>query len=418
MYDIRLTEDQLEISETVRDFVAREVKPVVLHPDRLEDFAPALPWAILDQASHMGLRASALSEEAGGAGADTLTSCLIMEELAAGDVAVAAILGHTSLLSHVFFDRLMTPVQRAQFLQPFLSDYRYHLAFAWRDEASDLGWFYHRPRVQENVITMNAVRKGNGDWVINGTSRSVLNAPIAKLIAVQVKTDPAQPGARGTSILLVPRDTPGLSVRECDRTGADPEGGVLMGWDNGSAGELIFKDCRVPADFLLGKEGQGAAMAAPMQRSVPECAALNLGIGRAAYEAALDYAKLRRQGGRYIIEHEAIGTILADLAIKLEVARNVIWKAAWVVDHPDLYPQPGRAALPLGTIAKVYTSEIVHEVTLGAEECFGGMGVMRDMPLHKYVHDGLVFLHGATSNSAAKLRISEILAGYERQPQQ
>lgn len=414
MYDIRLTNDQLEISETVRDFVAREVKPVALHPDRLQDFAPELPWSILDQASQMGLRASALSEEAGGAGADTLTSCLIMEELAAGDVVVAATLGQTSLLSYVLFDRLMTPAQRERFLKTFLSDDRYHLAFAGYDEESELGWVYHRPPLEDNVIPVNAVRKGNGEWVINGTSKPVLNAPIAKLIAVQVKSDPKRPGVRGTSVLLVPRDTPGLSVRERDRSGADPEGAVLMGWDHGSAGELIFSDCRVPADFLLGKEGQGALIAAQMQRGVPEFAAINLGIGRAAYDAAVDYAKLRRQGGRNIIEHEAIGVILTDLAIKLEVARNMIWKAAWVVDHPDLYAQQRLPGLPLGTMAKVYTSEIVHEVTVGAEECFGGMGLMRDMPLHKYVHDGLVFLHGETSNSAAKLRIAEVLAGYER----
>jgi alkylation response protein AidB-like acyl-CoA dehydrogenase len=414
MYDIRLTDDQLEISETVRDFVAREVKPVVLHPDRLQDFAPALPWTILEKASRMGLRASALSLEAGGAGADTLTSCLIMEELAAGDVAVAAPLGHTSLLSHVIFDRLMSPAQRERFLQPFLSDDRYHLAFAGHDAESNLGWFYHRPRDQEDIIRVNASRQGNGDWVVNGTSETTLNAPIAKLIAVQVKTDAAQPGTQGTSILLVPCDTPGLSVRECDRSGADPDGGVLMGWDHGSSGELIFSNCRVPADFLLGREGQGALMAASMQRGVPEFAAINLGVGQAAYEAAVNYAKLRRQGGCNIIEHEAIGTILAELTIKLEVARNMIWKAAWVADHPDDYAPQRLPGLPLGAIAKVFTSEIVHEVTLAAEECFGGMGVMRDMPLHKYVHDGLVFLHGETSNSAAKLRIAEVLAGYER----
>jgi len=410
MYDIRLTDDQLEISDTVRDFVTRELKPVALHPDRLQDFAPSLPWSVLDKASEMGLRTSALSELAGGAGADTMTSCLIMEELAAGDASVATCLGQTSLLGHVLFDRLMTKAQRNRYLVPFMSDHRYHLAVAAHDTDSDIGWFYHRPRTQEIQIALNATRQANGDWIINGTSASILNAPIAKLFAVEVKTESEK--GRCTSMLLVPRDTLGLSVIERDRTGAD--GGPLMGWEIGSAGQIVFKECRVPADNMLGAEGNGAIIAASTQRAVPQFAAVNLGIGRAAYDAALHYAKIRRQGGKNIIEHEAIGTILADLAIKLEVARNMIWKAAWVADNPQQSTQPHLNCLPFGEIARVFTSEIVHEVTLGAEECFGGMGVMRDMPLHKYVHDGLVFLHGVKSNSAARLHISELIAGYER----
>ena len=416
MYNLHLTAEQLEIRETVRDFVSREISPVVLHPDRLQEFNPRFPLELLDKASQMGLRTLALSEAAGGAGADSLTSCIVMEELAVGDVDVAAALAQTSLLGHVLFEQVMTPSQRARFLPQFVQDGRYHLAFAGHDPDSDLGWSYHRPRASETRTAATAVRQSNGDWVVNGVTGFVANAPIAKLIAVQVRTDPERSGKNGVSTLLVPRDTAGVTVREPDTGGRGSGSESMIRWYHGTGGELVFKDCRVPSDHCLGNEAANPLTggAQGMRRGIPQWAAINLGIGRAAYEAAVDYAKLRIQGGRHIIEHQSIGTILADIAVKLEVARNMVWKAAWAADHPDAVADRSLPDLPLETIARVFTSEVVHEVTEGAAECFGAMGVMRDMPLQKYVHDALVFLYAEESNSAAKLRVAETVAGYQR----
>ncbi len=144
--------------------------------------------------------------------------------------------------------------------------------------------------------------------------------------------------------------------------------------------------------------------------------AVNLGIGRAAYEAALDYAKLRVQGGRPIAEHQAIGTKLAEIAIKLEVARAAVWQAAWAADHPGAYADRSLADLPLQTIAQVFTAQMMLEAAKDAAEVFGAMGVMRDMPMQKYVHDARVCLHGGEGNRSAKLRIAEALVGYRRAP--
>src|SRR3979409_2261582 len=145
MYDLHLTAEQLEFRDTLRDFVEREVKPASVHPDRLQPFDKPLLLDAPGKASQLGLRTLALSEEAGGAGADTLTSCIVMEELAAGDVDLAAVLAQTSTLGHVLFDRLMTSGQRAAFLPKFVEDDRYHLALAGRDPAAGIGWSYHRP---------------------------------------------------------------------------------------------------------------------------------------------------------------------------------------------------------------------------------------------------------------------------------
>ena len=345
----------------------------------------------------MGLRTLALSEELGGAGADALTCCIVTEELAAGDADLAAVLAETSALGGVLFGR-MTNKQRARFLPRFLEDDRYHLARARDEPDTDtaLGVNYHRPAATDVTLKTKAVR-GGSDWIINGVKHCVANAPIAKLLAVEAEIE-----GHGAGTLLVPRDAPGLTVRE-------PDGGRR--WYHGACGEVVFADCRVPADHLL--PGVMTPTDADGRRAA-QLAALNLGIGRAAYEAALDYAQLRVQGGRRIIEHQAIGTKLAEVAIKLEVARNAVWKAAWASDHREARADRSLADLPLDTIAQVFTAEVIFEAAKDAAECFGAMGVMRDMPLQKYVHDARICLHAGHGNADAKLRIAEALIGYRR----
>jgi alkylation response protein AidB-like acyl-CoA dehydrogenase len=399
MYDLRLSPEQLEIRDTVRDFVAQEVKPPALDPARLEAQTRPLLTDALDKAAQLGLRALALSEQAGGAGADTLTCCIVTEELAVGDPDIAAVLAQTSTLAHALFDRLMTPQQRERFLPAFLADDRYHLALAQHEPGRDatLGINYHRAEASDGSCKTTALRADDG-WVINGRKERIANAPLARLFAVEVNT-----GTGGAGTLLVPSDTPGLRVTESDH-------GVR--WQHGACGDVELADCRVPLGNLLGAEAQGPL--AIDARHIALDAALNLGIGRAAYEAALEYAQLRVQGGRRIIEHQAIGAKLAEIATRLEVARAAIWQAAWACDHPDAVADRSLPDLPLVTMAQVFASEAIYRAAKDAAECFGAMGVMRDMPLQQYVHDALVCLHSGAGTGEAKLRIAEALAGYRR----
>jgi alkylation response protein AidB-like acyl-CoA dehydrogenase len=395
MYNLRLSPEQLEIRDTVRDFVAQEVKPRALEPKRLEARERPLLMDVLDKASQMGLRTLALSEELGGAGADNLTCCIVAEELAVGDPDIAAVLAQTAALAGTLFDRAMTPEQRARFLPTFLGDDRYHLAVVAHEGDATLGINYHRPQTGETSPAITAARSGSG-WVINGARQRVANATVAKLFAIEVKI-----GAEGVRTILVARDTPGLSVAAHERAER---------WGHGAPGTVTLTDCHVPAEHLTeGRHGLGDG-----GRDIPQAEAINLGIGRAAYEAALDYAQLRIQGGRKIIEHQAIGAKLAEIAIRLEAARAVIWQAAWASDHPEAFADRSLPDLPLTTMAKVFASEAIYHATKDAAECFGAMGVMRDMPLQKYVHDALVCLHSGISNGEAKLRIAEALAGYRR----
>jgi alkylation response protein AidB-like acyl-CoA dehydrogenase len=186
-------------------------------------------------------------------------------------------------------------------------------------------------------------------------------------------------------------------------------------WFHGACGTVTLQECRVPAQYLLDPQRQ-AALTGDSGRGSPLAAAIALGIGRAAYEAALEYAGLRVQGSRRIVEHQAIGTKLAEIAIRLSVARNAVWQAAWASDHPEAYADRSLDDLPLATIATVFTTEAVHRAAKDAAECFGAMGVMRDMPLQKYVRDALMALHAGAGSSDAKLAIAEALAGYRRLP--
>ena len=400
MYNLHLSPEQLEIRDTVREFVTREIKPAALKADRLDVADRSLLMAQIDAASQLGLRTLELSEERGGAGADALTSCIVTEELAAGDADIAAVLSETSRLSHLLFDLALNDAQREQFLLKLTGDDRYHLAFAAREPETDtrLGVNYHRP-AGEPTLRTTAVKSGS-DFVISGVKDCVANAPLAGLFAVLTNI----PGRNEPGVLLVPAKTPGVSVKVHE--GA---------WQHGSCGAVTFKDCKVSAGNLLGDDA-GALLTGKDTpgRGSPLFQALNLGIGRAAYETALDYAHIRIQGGRPLIQHQAIATKLADIAINLEVARAAVWQAAWASDHPAAYADRSVADLPLQTIAQVFASEVVMKAAKDSAEIFGAMGVMRDMPLQKYIRDARVCQHAGEGNSDARLRIAEVIAGYRR----
>jgi hypothetical protein len=402
MYNLHLSPEQLEIRDMLRDFVEKEIKPVVLKADRIDVRDRSLPMVLLDQASQLGMRTLALSEDRGGVGADALTCCIVAEELGAGDADIAALLTETSRLGHILFDRLMTDAQRDRFLPAFLENDRFHLAVANHEPGNDsrLGVNYHRPASSEKDVKATAAKASDGSWVLNGLKNCVANAPIAQLFAAEVRVA----GQPGTRYVLVPADAPGLTVRAHERP-----------WTHGTCGDLELKDCKVPADHLLGEAATDLLADTDLSgRGHPLFQALNLGIGRAAYEAAVEFVQIRVQGGRPLAEHQAIATKLADVAIRLEVARASIWQAAWASDHPQAYADRSLSDLPLQTITQVFTGEMILQAAKDAAEVFGAMGVMRDMPLQKYVHDARVCLHTGDGVSDAKLRIAEAIFRYRR----
>jgi alkylation response protein AidB-like acyl-CoA dehydrogenase len=209
MFDLRLSEEQLEIRDTVREFVTNEVRPVAIKPERMEALDRSPMWPQLEAASQLGLRTLTLSEELGGAGADALTAVIVAEELAVGDPDLATTLIETSAVARHAFGPLASDAQRAKFLEAFTGDDRFHIAYAASRADTDIGVNYHLP-FESGRITATATKAGD-DWILNGESHCVTNAPIAKMIVVSARPD----GGVTPITLLVPRETPRSSTRAC-----------------------------------------------------------------------------------------------------------------------------------------------------------------------------------------------------------
>ena len=253
MFDLTLTPEQLEMRDTLRDFAEREMRPKAIHPDRLQPFEKPVMTELLKGAAQLGIRTLSLSEEAGGAGADLLTTAIVLEELAAGEVDIATILGTTAVLGNTLFDKLMSAEQKGKHLKAFVEDDDYHLAFAGPSADAGLGWTYHGDANYDDINVPSAVKQGN-DWVINGRVEAVSNAPLAKLFAVQVRTGAGSKGMQGLSTFLIPRDTAGFKVADAIKAFGGPSN-TLTRWHHGTAAAIELKDCKVSAANLLGKEG-------------------------------------------------------------------------------------------------------------------------------------------------------------------
>jgi alkylation response protein AidB-like acyl-CoA dehydrogenase len=225
-------------------------------------------------------------------------------------------------------------------------------------------------------------RRDGASYVLNGTKRFITNGGIAKLYTVTATLDP-ELRHRGLVLLVVPPDSPGLSVGKKEDK---------MGQRAGDTREVIFEDVRVPVDNRLGDEGEGFRLVMQtLDKIRAEVAAAALGVGRAAMEAALEYAKEREQFGRPIVSFQAIQFKLADMAIKLEAARLLVWRAAWLADQ-------GLRNSYESAIAKAFAADSAMEITTEAVQIFGGYGYIKEYPVEKYMRDAkLLQIYEGTS---------------------
>ena len=416
MFGFTLTEEQLALRSLAREFVKKEIQPTIKEREAIVDPKERMPWDIVEKLSKLGIRTLHLKTEYGGGGADCLTMCMMGEEIAVGDLGIAVICDQTWKLSG-FFNEAMNDEQRARFLPDFVNDHRFLLAVATTEPDTDKGYRYAEPtNVMGTGSRTNAKRDGNGGWLINGTKHYISTGSDAKLYFLAARTDPTKGGPlQGVTYFIVPRPIEGFTIGRIE----DKIGQRLI-----NNAELVFQNCRIPDENILIGEGCAAeARRSFLQASNVEAGATALGAGRAAYEAALEWAKTRVQGCKPIIQHEAMGMMIADMALNLEAARNMLWKAAWSVDHPAEMQQylvdykcfdPAfdiKIQNPLTSLAKVFASEAAVKVAIQAMEIFGGYGIMRDGPVEKCVRDALTFLHSDGTNQVHRLRAAQLIGG-------
>jgi len=394
MIDRGLSEEQRLMRETCRGFVNDLVIPFMRHNwqrEWLMDPDARLPREILEQADRIGIRTLGVPEEFGGIQLDPAsevqTFALISEEIARGDSGLADKLVQIWKVSVLLRNIAPRPLQERWFPK-LVADPAFLLAHCLTEPrgASDRWLPYNVP---EAAMTTRAVLKG-GEWTINGRKQFISNGYDASLFVVYANTNPKVGMLQGTSSFLVPRGTPGLTIARCNET----MGGRFM-----NNGELVFEDCRVPADHLLVENDALGKAGIYFRPGKIIQASKNLGVGMAAFERTAEYVQNYVQGGRILIKHQAVALRLADMATRLAAVRSLLREAARAVDEraPD--------ADYLCNMVKVFASEEVFKVTQHAMELHGGNGVMLDFGIEKLVRDAAVFLHMDATVDVSRFKI-------------
>jgi alkylation response protein AidB-like acyl-CoA dehydrogenase len=394
MFDIRLNDEQRAFRQLARDFAEKEIKPVALDLDSRPNWEDRIPWDVLKKGSQLGFRTFALQEENGGAGAsDHLTACLIAEELGAADIGTAYYFMLTARRARDWFELRMTQEQRDYFLPRFLEDDTYFTTVAIHEPDTDLGFDYYTETPADVAFRTRAVEQPDGSWIINGAKNFQTVGYLAKLLVTIAQTD------AGPRAFLVEGDSPGLVRHPMSKIGRRV----------GDNAEIFFDDVKVPKGRILGPPPPGRTDLG----TLVTIAALTLGLGRAALEETIKYTQERVSGGKPIVQHQAVGLDLAEMATDLEAARRLIWTAAWAKDHPEAFVDGSAEAQPYEFMATVFTGNAVQRLTERGMELFGGMGVIAGMPIEKYVRDAHVQKH-ISFQVPFKFRIAETLTGYKR----
>ncbi|HEV7130128.1 MAG TPA: acyl-CoA dehydrogenase family protein [Ktedonobacterales bacterium] len=359
MIDFELTDDQRAMRDLAHTFAEQEIRPVAAELDEREEF----PWELVKKAGELGLTSYAFPEALGGLGiGDELTNCIISEELAWGCAGVATVLGGTHLASiPILLDG--SDEQQARLLKPVVQ--RNGLAALALTEAS----------AGSDVSAMTTTARREGDeYILNGAKRFISNGGIAELYVVFAVTDRAA-AHRGITAFIVAGDTPGLSGGRKEQK---------LGIRCSHTGEVLLDEVRVPLANRLGDEGSGFKLAMrTLDRSRPMVAAFAVGIARAAYEHAREYAKGRIQFGKPIADNQAIQFMLADMATEIQAARLMTWWAAVATES-------GRPYLYESSMAKNFASDVAMKVTTDAVQIFGGYGYIREYPVEKLFRDAKI----------------------------
>ncbi len=356
----QLTDEQLMIQAMVREFSRKVIQPTAMDRDRTKTF----PADNLKKMAELGLMGMMVPNEFGGEGADTISYVLALSEIAYSCASTAVIMSvHNSIVCESLV-RYGNTDQKKGFLKPLASGQKIG-AFAMTEPHAG-----SNPAAQ----TTRAVRDGN-TYILNGTKRFITTAKNAGLIIVTAKTDETQ-RHRGISAFIVEQGTPGLVV-------GTPED--KMGLCASETADLTFEECRIPAENLLGQEGDGFKIAmTALDGGRIGIAAQSIGVGQAALDAAVRYAKDRTQFGQSISKFQGLRWMIADMATELEASRQLMLSAAALKDS-------GKNYTAQASMAKLFSSEAVNRITARALQIHGGYGFIKDYAVERFYRDARVF---------------------------
>lgn len=351
-----LTQEQEMIRDSLRTFAQERLAPFASEWDRHHTF----PAAALRELGELGALGMLVPEQWGGAGMDYMSLVLVLEEIAAGDGATSTIVSVQNSLACGITLKYGSDAQKEPWLKPLA-------------RGEKLGCFcLTEPHTgsDASTITLRADRDGD-HFVLNGVKQFITTGKYAQVAIVFAVTDKAA-GKKGISCFLVPTATPGYIVARIEEK---------MGQHASDTAQILFEDCRVPASALLGTEGEGYRIAlSNLEAGRIGIAAQSVGMARAAFAAAVKYAKERETFGQAIIKHQAVSFRLADMTTRIDAARLLVWRAATLKDA-------GKPCLKEASMAKMFASEMAEKVCSDAIQIHGGYGYVSDFPVERIYRD-------------------------------
>ena len=379
MIEFEMTDDQIALRDMAHEFAATEMRPKAAAYDQ----GHAFPEDVMRKAFEVGFLTCTVPAEYGGVGLGDLDTAIVSEELAWGCAGMYT----TMMANSLAFTPLLlfgTDEQKKRLFAPFLKD----MAFASY-------CLTEREAGSDTSAIKTTARKDGPDYVINGSKCFITNGGVASLYMVFANTAP-QKGPRGLSVIAVPRDTPGLAIGKVEDK---------FGHRASNTTELFFEDVRVPAANLIGREGLGFIVAMrTFDKTRAAVGAAGVGIARAALEHAIEYSKTRVQFGKPIATFQATAFKLAQMAMDVEAARLVVWRAAWLMDK-------GKPNGKESAMAKCLGSDVAMRNALEALQIFGGYGYMKDYPIEKLVRDAKLLQIYEGTNEIQRLVISREVIG-------
>lgn len=381
----KLTDEQVMIQNMVREFSRKVIASTAADRDKTKEF----PAENFRQMGELGLMGMMIPENYGGEEADAVSYVLALSEIAYSCASTSVVMSVQNSIVCESLYKFGTEEQKQEFLVPLASG---EIIGAFGLTEPDAG---SDPVSQ----TATAVKQGD-DYIINGTKRFITSGKNSSLVLITAKTDETV-GHKGISCFIVPKGTPGLVVGRLEDK---------MGLRASDTTDLIFENCKVPAANMLGKLGDGFKIAmSGLDSGRIGIAAQSMGVAQAAFDAAVKYAKKRKQFGGPISKHQAIRFQIADMATQIEAARQLIFSAASMKDRGETYTKEA-------SIAKLFASEMVNEITARAIQIHGGYGFTKDYDVERFYRDVRVFTIYEGTSEIQRIVISNNILRDKRKP--
>ena len=377
MISFQLTEEQQQMQKVAKDFAAAEIIPIAAEYDEKEE----IPWQVIEKAFEAGLMNLAIPVELGGQGIDALTAAIITEEIAYGCLGVNGTFGANELAVQPIL-LAGTEEQKERFLP----------AFCAKPQLAAFG--LTEPEAGSDVSNVQTRAVCDGDhYILNGCKCFITNGSSASLYTIFATIDKSL-GHKGLCAFVVPADTPGIRGGKKEQK---------MGDRCSEVSEVLLEDVRVPAENMLGKEGDGFKIAMQtLDVTRPGIGAAAVGVARRAFEEAKKYSMQRIQFGKPIAANQAIQFMLAEIATKIDAARLLVWRSAQ-------YLSVGRNASMEGSMAKYYAADVAMETAVDALQIMGGSGYMRDYPVEKLMRDAKILQIYEGTNQVQRMVIAKEL---------